>query len=958
MKFCCFYYIIYPSAESILFEGQGCIMKKNFALTLTFFMLLGLLSDFPVLTYAADEQFEWVVPCEWAHISEFSEGLAVVQGYNAYGSKGLCGFIDKFSKIQIPLEWEDVKLFSEGLAPARVGNKWGYINTRGEVVIEPQFDGAGMFSENRAWVKTKGENGWKYGFINKNGEMVIEFLYSAAKPFREGVAAVCMDNRWGFIAPDGQVAIDFSFGWANSFQDGYAVVEFNGPDSFNTDKKVIDQNGSVVLKRVEHPFHYDVKNQTMWIFYDKLLEKNDYHSSSSFRSDILVKAIKNPENILHKEETSNPRVFYSEKFSIFVVFANPEIHFFDSSLNFIRTVKDISWIDFNSHLSDDGIFAVSKTDSLGGDTNQGYIDIRGNMVIEPCFWQAQNFHEGRGVVCNTDGKYGVIRISDDGELYAPQTECIDTAYPAVMDINGASQNIYMINGYGYIDVDVLPKYGLNVTKTEHKNIFITRNFVHRAADVSDAFQWKDTFEVYSAGDTVYVGDKVANAYIIDDKTAVWIDDLNVFGTMVWNNDTKRTAFFVDMPYLQNEGILWESVTDPNGISSAVYREGYYIFRNPQGRVSVYDSNLNFLFEAHRIRGDVSVYKGIFRFCREAYDCYYTNEQGEVVPEPEEFVPYVWPNPFEAAPDPYPELRIEGRVYASSGIYHSWGTVKYYDENGQVVLDENWSDAQPFVNGTALVMAGGTLYHGSITNGLWGLIDTNGNYLVEPKWTQASRYADGKIRAQGKHGEEKAGLFDERGNELLPMKYEIVNYTPGSDHAIVSHEKQPHDGRLYGMHLVDLHNNTIIPLYFNSIEEQPNGTFEVTSWNGANIVRMIDMPLLKGEVFVNSEKVDFDTPPLLINSRTVIPVRAAFEKVGCEVQWLNDSKTAVITLGDMRVEIKQDTNSIIKNGKYIYSDTAAFNYRNRIYVPLRVISEALGGDVFYDDATGNVLINYY
>ena len=37
--------------------------------------------------------------------------------------------------------------FSEGLARVRVDGKWGYINTEGEVVIEPQFDDAGSFSK-------------------------------------------------------------------------------------------------------------------------------------------------------------------------------------------------------------------------------------------------------------------------------------------------------------------------------------------------------------------------------------------------------------------------------------------------------------------------------------------------------------------------------------------------------------------------------------------------------------------------------------------------------------------------------------------------------------------------------------------------------------------------------------------------------------------------------------------
>ena len=42
---------------------------------------------------------------------------------------------------------------SEKLAVVKIGSKWGYINTDGHYVINPQFDGAASFSEGLAIVK-------------------------------------------------------------------------------------------------------------------------------------------------------------------------------------------------------------------------------------------------------------------------------------------------------------------------------------------------------------------------------------------------------------------------------------------------------------------------------------------------------------------------------------------------------------------------------------------------------------------------------------------------------------------------------------------------------------------------------------------------------------------------------------------------------------------------------------
>ena len=50
------------------------------------------------------------------------------------------------------------------------GDKWGYVNNKGEEVISPVYDGALEFSDNGLAAVKSGD---KWGYINKKGEFYI-----------------------------------------------------------------------------------------------------------------------------------------------------------------------------------------------------------------------------------------------------------------------------------------------------------------------------------------------------------------------------------------------------------------------------------------------------------------------------------------------------------------------------------------------------------------------------------------------------------------------------------------------------------------------------------------------------------------------------------------------------------------------------------------------------------------
>ena len=102
-------------------------------------------------------------------------------------------------------EFDDVCNFSEGFAAVKKDGKWGYINTKGELIIECKFDYVRDFKEGFAAIKKYGKYGMygKWGYINTKGEQIIECKFDDVRDFYEGFAPVQKDDRWGYINTKG-----------------------------------------------------------------------------------------------------------------------------------------------------------------------------------------------------------------------------------------------------------------------------------------------------------------------------------------------------------------------------------------------------------------------------------------------------------------------------------------------------------------------------------------------------------------------------------------------------------------------------------------------------------------------------------------------------------------------------------------------------------------------------------
>lgn len=123
-----------------------------------------------------------------------------------------------------------------------------------------------------------------------------------------------------------------------------------------------------------------------------------------------------------------------------------------------------------------------------------------------------------------------------------------------------------------------------------------------------------------------------------------------------------------------------------------------------------------------------------------------------------------------------------------------------------------------------------------------------------------------------------------------------------------------------------------------------------------------MPVLADNVsvYVNDEQVVFEEqPPVIINERTMIPVRGVLEKMGKTVEWDGDSrsvtvsddeKTVVLTVGDEEMLITEADAE-----RKTVLDTAPQIINDKTLLPIRALAEEFGACVNWLDSIRAVMI---
>ena len=112
------------------------------------------------------------------------------------------------------------------------------------------------------------------------------------------------------------------------------------------------------------------------------------------------------------------------------------------------------------------------------------------------------------------------------------------------------------------------------------------------------------------------------------------------------------------------------------------------------------------------------------------------------------------------------------------------------------------------------------------------------------------------------------------------------------------------------------------------------------------------------VVLDGQTLRFPTQdPVIIDGRTLVPMRTIFEALGADVQWIDENgvQSIVATTEDTTINMTINSDKFYVNGEEKILDVPAQLINDKTMVPIRAISESLGCYVGWDQDAMTVVI---
>lgn len=145
------------------------------------------------------------------------------------------------------------------------------------------------------------------------------------------------------------------------------------------------------------------------------------------------------------------------------------------------------------------------------------------------------------------------------------------------------------------------------------------------------------------------------------------------------------------------------------------------------------------------------------------------------------------------------------------------------------------------------------------------------------------------------------------------------------------------------------------LTLTALAAGPNGTLSVQlySWNqhtyapaSAEVVKLT----------LNGEALEGDVPAMIRDGRTLVPVRLVGEALQAQVLWVQQTGQVILTGGEDVIVLTLDSAAALVNGvptplpDGVPAQVISYGGADRTMIPLRFVSETLGAQVEWDQAT--------
>lgn len=371
----------------------------------------------PVYEQISDYWQEGVLPVQkegkWGFINregkeviapQFAIFWSVQDGMAAVGSdkyKEPNQLIDLAGKtLPMPDNVDSIDNIGEGMVGVKVGDKYGYANTEGELVIEAKYDYISSFYEGFAEVGIDNLSGiidktgreiipLRYHYImrsqdgyfipvdqestmavfNRKGEQVLPAEYTMIgeyeeessvefKLFIKGITIALKNEYWGVIDEQGKEILPFEYERLSLLDNGWLIAVKDGKEG------VIDHQGKVII-----PFEYESLSYAEGVFMmDKRLpDEQSIKNNATVRYSGILDS--------QGKELIPPQYDYVTPLpgaKNYTVYTKGSYRLFDAAG---KALSDATWDYIGEGL--DGMLEVSKNNRWG------YINEKGEVLIKP-----------------------------------------------------------------------------------------------------------------------------------------------------------------------------------------------------------------------------------------------------------------------------------------------------------------------------------------------------------------------------------------------------------------------------------------------------------------------------------------------------------------------------------------------------------------------------------------------
>lgn len=107
------------------------------------------------------------------------------------------------------------------------------------------------------------------------------------------------------------------------------------------------------------------------------------------------------------------------------------------------------------------------------------------------------------------------------------------------------------------------------------------------------------------------------------------------------------------------------------------------------------------------------------------------------------------------------------------------------------------------------------------------------------------------------------------------------------------------------------------------------------------------------VKINEKTLSFSQEPVSVENNTMVPMREIFEALGAAIKWESSTETVTATKGDLSIKLIIGQSYALKNDERISLSPPAMIVNDKTMVPLRFVSESLGASVKWNESTRTV-----